>query len=75
MRIKQQVSKEKSSIICLQKNELGRVHGGVGKKEKTIIVAASTLAGAAVCGSKCATIGHIVGSAAVKTLANKKKKR
>lgn len=75
MSIKQQVSKKKLSITCLQTNELKRVHGGVGRKEKTVIVAASTLAGAAICGPKCATIGHAVGSTALKALAKKKKKQ
>ena len=46
-------------------------------KEKKIIEAAGTIAGVLVCGTKCAVVGHKIGSAAAEALKifHKKKKK
>lgn len=77
MNTKELLVKNPSSITCLSEKVLKQVYGGIGDKEKKIIEATSTIAGALVCGTKCAVVGHKIGSAAaevLKMLPKKKKK-
>ena len=52
-------------MIYLTKNEVKQVSGGIGNKEKSLIVAGATALGAITCGPKGVVAGHRVGEAAV----------
>ena len=74
---RQQVVKKVATITCLKKNELRQIHGGIGKREESIVVATSTVVGAAIGGAHGAIAGHRIGTASVWVLKefSKKKKR
>jgi hypothetical protein len=62
---KQQAVKNIPAIAYLKKSELRQVYGGINEKEEAIVVATSTILGAAIGGSIGAVAGHKIGTASV----------